>query len=70
MRRENVKGAFAPVGEGLLPLLQGRYPGRTVLGRHVLLVDDVLSTGATVDHCGRALLAAGACKVTVAVAAT
>jgi predicted amidophosphoribosyltransferase len=45
-------------------------PGNCVIGHHVLLVDDVLSTGATLDHCGRALLEAGAMSVTGAVAAT
>ena len=44
--------------------------GQVVMDRHVLLVDDVLSTGATVDQCGRTLLEIGARTVTVAVAAT
>lgn len=46
-RRKNVRGAFA------VPC-----PER-VQGRRVLLVDDVLTTGATADACARALLAAG-----------
>jgi predicted amidophosphoribosyltransferase len=45
-------------------------PGKAVAGRHVILVDDVLSTGATLDACGRALLAAGARRVTGVAAAT
>jgi ComF family protein len=47
-RRKNVKGAFA------VP-----HPER-IRGLRVLLVDDVLTTGATADSCARALMDAGA----------
>ena len=58
-RRLNVKSAFA-VSEA------GR---RQIKGRRILLVDDVLTTGATAEACARALLDAGARAVDLAVIA-
>jgi len=52
-RKANVKGAFSV-----------RNPER-VRGRRVLLVDDVLTTGSTVEECARMLKGAGADEVTV-----
>ncbi|MBL0224055.1 MAG: ComF family protein [Geobacteraceae bacterium] len=52
-RRANVRGAFSI------------HQPELVTGRRVLLVDDVLTTGSTVDECGRVLQAAGAADVTV-----
>lgn len=52
-RRANVKDAFQV------------YRSRAVDGRHVLLIDDVFTTGATVSECARVLLDAGARTVGV-----
>lgn len=48
-RQTNVRGAFAA--------------SSAVAGRHVVIVDDVFTTGATVRECARALRAAGAARV-------
>ena len=58
-RWRNVSGAFATV----------RGADALVRGRRLLIVDDVLTTGATVEGCARALKAAGAAGVDVAVIA-
>jgi len=52
-RRRNVRDAFAV-----------RRP-ELIAGRHVVLVDDVLTTGATVGECARSLYRAGAAAVGV-----
>ena len=54
-RRRNVRGAFV-VGGGALPA-------------HVALVDDVMTTGATLGECARVLGGAGVARVDVWVAA-
>lgn len=54
-RRRNMRGAFqVPAGHK-----------SAIAGRNLLLIDDVLTTGATVDACARALKRAGAAKVLV-----
>jgi ComF family protein len=58
-RREAPRGAFAPT----------RRAGRRLAGRRVLLLDDVMTTGATANECAKVLLEAGAAEVHVAVLA-
>ena len=41
-----------------------------VAGKSILLVDDILTTGFTLEECSRVLKAAGAVRVTGAVVAT
>ena len=50
-RRANALGAYAFL------------PGADVAGRHVLLADDVVTSGATLSECARTLLEAGAAEV-------
>ena len=52
-RRRNIRGAFEVTD------------GDVVAGGRVLLVDDVFTTGATVNECARILRTAGACRVDV-----
>ena len=53
-RWENVSEVFAVVDAGLIQ------------GKHVLIADDVITTGATVEACGQVLLANGADKISIA----
>lgn len=48
-REENMRGAFASV--------------KKLNNENILLIDDVITTGATIRECGRVLLDAGAGKV-------
>jgi predicted amidophosphoribosyltransferase len=56
-RRRNLQGAFSVLN------------GQPLEGRHVLLTDDILTTGATADQAARVLRQAGARRVLVAVLA-
>lgn len=58
-RKRNVAGAFE--------VAEARR--RQVEGLRILLIDDVLTTGATAEGCARALKAAGAARVDLAVVA-
>ncbi|MGD0624467.1 MAG: phosphoribosyltransferase family protein, partial [Thermodesulfobacteriota bacterium] len=51
--RKNIRGAF-----------EVRRP-EVIAEKHILLIDDVLTTGATVQECSRVLLKAGAKQVNV-----
>lgn len=56
-RAVNVQGAFAVTDEGKA----------AVAGARLVLIDDVLTSGATIDTCARTLLRAGAANVDVVV---
>lgn len=57
-RRENVKNAFRVTNNA------------STKGKSVLLIDDILTTGCTINECSRTLKEAGAKSVTAAVVAT
>ena len=56
-RRANVLGAYRVISP------------ESVVGKNVLLIDDVITTGATASECARVLTMAGAVKVTCAAVA-
>jgi ComF family protein len=52
-KRRNVQNAFRVIDP------------ESVMGQRILLVDDVFTTGHTVNECARVLMEAGACEVSV-----
>lgn len=53
-RRANISGAYRAVNT------------EQIIGKRILLIDDILTTGATASECARTLLIAGATEVTFA----
>ena len=53
-RRGNVVGVYEPCNP------------EKIIGRHILLIDDILTTGSTLSECARVLRAAGAASVVCA----
>jgi ComF family protein len=54
-REKNVKGAFSISERGK----------RIIKGKKILLVDDVMTTGSTIEQCAKSLIKAGAMQVNV-----
>ena len=58
-RYENVKNAFSV----------SRFYRQRIAGKHIVIIDDVMTSGATTSQCAKVLRAAGAARVDVAVVA-
>ena len=68
-RTENVTGAFAVYTSNCWGKLGFQQIQQSIVGKNVLLIDDILTTGSTCNEVTKVLLAIGVRSVTVAVLA-
>lgn len=61
-RQENLRGAFG-IRRSLVDRIRRRPVSEQIMGRAFLMIDDVFTTGSTLDECARVLKAAGAREV-------